>query len=244
MSVIVSSGNVGLSTASGFYRSDAYNVGVAGSVAVNTSQIVLPVTFANAGNCKGIILNHVYADSYDAGYYNVTVTLQQFVAGSWVDTLATKTLSPNAIFNGSIPLAAGWITQYEFTIPVAVTTAASTWRFTITQSSGGTGTKRATFRTSTGASAANISYITYSDVLVTASSGNDFVCVRSGDTVTVDTTFGLKAYAGTSDATYGYCAWLCRNTDPSIANVANLVWDGSSSKTLTIDGLIICFINY
>jgi hypothetical protein len=64
MAVIVTNGNTTLATASGFYRSDAYNIGTycngiaTGNfgLSLTTAKQNIAVTFANAANCKGVVL--------------------------------------------------------------------------------------------------------------------------------------------------------------------------------------------
>lgn len=60
MAVLVSKGATSLSTANGWYRAESYNVGMATAGVTQLASIPsvnLPVTFANAGNCQGIILS-------------------------------------------------------------------------------------------------------------------------------------------------------------------------------------------
>jgi len=58
MATIISNGNTTLGTASGFYRVESANLGCmhATLLALTTTRYI-NVTFANAGNCKGIVLN-------------------------------------------------------------------------------------------------------------------------------------------------------------------------------------------
>ena len=58
MAVIVSNGATNLSTASGFYRAESYNLSsYSTTYLVLSSTRTINVTFANAGNCKGLILH-------------------------------------------------------------------------------------------------------------------------------------------------------------------------------------------
>ncbi len=83
MTVIVSDSNNAsydglLATANGFYRAESYNLGVGSStsLAVSTPRY-LNVTFANAGNCQGIVLG-CGATSVSTTAYGVNVVLEQY----------------------------------------------------------------------------------------------------------------------------------------------------------------------
>ena len=96
MAVIVSNGATTLATASGFYRAEAYNLSPYSTTMLALSSTrTLDVTFANAGNCQGIIL-HLAASSHVNK--DVTVVLQENVASVWTDR-ATKTLTAAQISN-------------------------------------------------------------------------------------------------------------------------------------------------
>jgi len=58
MAVVISNGNTTLNTASGFYRVESYNLGTGSStnLALTTTRYQ-NITFANAGNCLGIVLD-------------------------------------------------------------------------------------------------------------------------------------------------------------------------------------------
>ena len=85
--------NGNITQANGLYRVEAGNLSAFSSTvqALSTSAYTIPVTFANAGNCKGIILPLIPTDSTVAR--SVTVVLQELVGGTtWTDR-ATKTLT-------------------------------------------------------------------------------------------------------------------------------------------------------
>jgi hypothetical protein len=101
MSVIVSdsrnaSYDQGLATANGFFRAEAYNLGMNAQTgsALNTFR-TLAVTFANAGNCQGIIFNMFAISS--ALDRIVTVRLQEATA---VDSFNTSTERVNRVAHG------------------------------------------------------------------------------------------------------------------------------------------------
>ena len=121
MAVIVSNGATNLSTASGFYRAESYNLSsYSTTYLVLSSTRTINVTFANAGNCKGLILHLTGAGTNK----NVTVELQENT-GSWT-TRASKTLTVTDIASNSLSLlCATYIKAFEFATPYAVDTTAT-----------------------------------------------------------------------------------------------------------------------
>jgi len=132
MSVIVTNGATNLSTASGFYRSDAYNTGSqAGGNNTSTGPLYLalsttrtiPLTFANAGKCMGAIIcvSSLYDGSgLDVSNYSksITVTLQQ------IHTPVTMTIaSPCVVTDTSHGLSDGQALEFATTgaLPTGVT---------------------------------------------------------------------------------------------------------------------------
>ncbi len=78
-----------MSTANGFYRVEADNVSpMSNTVLALTTTRYINVTFANAGNCQGIVL---FLVTISMTSREVTVNLQEN-AGGWT-TRATKTHS-------------------------------------------------------------------------------------------------------------------------------------------------------
>jgi hypothetical protein len=112
MAVIVSNGATNLSTVNGFYRAESYNLSTYSTtvLALSTTRQI-NVTFANAGNCKGLIIPlcaiaHVTRD--------VTVLLQENVASVWT-TRASVTLTAAQISNSTANTTqANWYTPFEF----------------------------------------------------------------------------------------------------------------------------------
>jgi len=244
MAVIISNGNTTLATASGFYRVETYNLaGFSTTRLLLTTTRTISVTFANAGNCQGLILglnpNTIGADANT--YRDVTVKLQEDVVGVWTDR-ATKTLTGDEMYNSStvVGLLSGtpcvWIVPFIFGTPYAVTTAGSTWRFEISlAASAGSVTNTTSIQTS---DATNPFYASWCDNAVSFAS-NDVVIAKNN--VVIDMTATFKGILGTGDTTRSVCAIACKNTDPTVANVAQFIWENpaAASYTLTIDGLFI-----
>lgn len=234
MAVLVSNGPTSLATANGFYRAEAFNLGMFSTtdLALSTTRTIA-VTFANAGNCQGLILALTCA-AMTATLKSVVVTLQENVAAVWTDR-ATVTLSAATIANNVANAQSdGWIVTFTGgTFPYAVTTAAGTWRFQISQT--GAQANNWSIRTS---DATNPFYVTWCDNALSFASNDVLVCK---DVVTIDQTATLKGVLGTGETTRSVCAIVCRSTTPTPAAVSNLVWAASpaASYTLTLDGLLI-----
>jgi hypothetical protein len=147
------------------------------------------VTFANAGNCKGLILHLTGA------YTNKDVTVElQENTGSWT-TRASKTLTVTDItIGGSTGLnCSSYIIPFEFATPYAVDTTASKWRFQITQGTGNA--YNWSLRTSNGTAP---SYITWCDNAV--SYATDDVIIAK-ETITIDQNCTFKGLLSTGDST-------------------------------------------
>jgi hypothetical protein len=82
-------------------------------------------------------------------------------------------------------------------------------------------------------------YATWCDTQLTPTSGADFIIFKNY--VDFTASFTLKAYAGISTGNRGFCAWVCRNLDPTPDNVAFMrIPDTIASLvTLQLDGLVI-----
>lgn len=229
MAVIVSNGATNLSTASGFYRAESYNLSTYSTtiLALNTARQI-NVTFANAGNCKGLIL-HLYGSGTNR---DVTVELQENT-GSWT-TRASKTLTVTDIASNSLGLLwATYIKAFEFTTPYAVDTTASKWRFQITQ---GTGNAYNWYiRTSNGTAP---SYVTWCDNAVTYAT-NDVIIAKEPITIDQDCTF--KGLLSTGDSINSICAIACASTTTDPTANGMIVWDDTpaSSYTMNIDGYMV-----
>lgn len=237
MAVIISNGNTNLSTASGFYRVEAHNLSSFSTTVLTLSSTArtIDVTFANAGNCQGILLALLPAGSTSGAsvYPDLTVTLQENVAGSWTDR-ATVTKTGTEIYNNA-DNASNSITYMPFTggtFPYAVDTVASKWRFAITQSTGSSHQ----LRTSNGTAPF---YATWCDNAVSFTNGDTVICK---DIVTIDQSATFSGTLGTGDSANAVCGIVCKSaTAPTTSNTeGNFQWATSpaGAYTLTIDGLL------
>jgi hypothetical protein len=225
MAVIISNGDTTLNTANGFYRVEAYNVGILGGTLVSSADFNIPVTFANAGNCQGLGLAMYKPNS---GSLTFTVTLQENVASVWTDRTAVTYTEAQAV--GSNPYS-GTPTMFSiipfiFSSPYAVDTTASKWRFRV-QSSSAT-----FFHTSSGS---NYFYFTWCDNAVSHASGD---VVISKDKVTIDKTTTATGVLGTGDTANSIAMIGCRIADHT-ANKYSFDWDSSAAYTLTVSGYIL-----
>ena len=235
MTVWVSNGPRNLNAANGFYRAEAYNIGCFSSTSVSTFSIqYIPMTFANAGNCQGVILKLVNATGVTGCTRGIKVTLQQNT-GSWVDTAATCTLTyAQMTVTSCETLSSALFVPFTFGTPVAVTTAASTWRLKV-ESSGGSGPY---WYLST-SDATSPFYICWCDTAGTVADNDCLICK---DKVTINCTRTLKGVLGTGDTNYAMACLICSNlSDVSSANVSLLEWENPAggAYTLTFDGLCV-----
>ena len=237
MAVVVTSGNVGFSTAGGFTRGEAYNIGKFNTQTAlsDVTPKTIPVTFLNACNIKGIILAFAGNRSYATPGRSITVELQQYIASVWT-VVATKTLTYAQITNNEALNTMGtWITEFEFASPYTVTTAASTWRFNMyAVTASGTYNDLGWYSTD----GTNPIFVAYDDTSATYSDTNDTFVVRSQDTLIIDQSVHAKPITGTGDTTIGCSGLLCKSLNP--LNPYKLIWkaDPSTSFTWTSDGLI------
>lgn len=135
MSVIVSDSRNGsydgyLATANGFYRAESYNLGSYGttSALALTTRRVQGVTFANAGNCQGLILC-LQTISTGATNRDVDVRLQEAIP---VDSFNTSTERINRTGHGlanDTPVAF----TSTGTLPTGISTTAHTIYYVINQ---------------------------------------------------------------------------------------------------------------
>ena len=230
MAVIVSNGATNLSTASGFYRAESYNLSpMSTTYLVLSSARQINVTFANAGNCQGLILHLTPTNSSTK---DVTVTLQENT-GSWVDR-ASATLTAAQITNSVASNAqATWITPFTFSVPYAVNTTAGIWRFNITQ--GATGSQNWQLRTSNGSAP---SYIAWCDNALSYTT-NDVIIAK--DKITIDQDCRFDGLLSTGDSTYSVCAIACTGSTGDYNNNGMIVWDNTpaASYTMTINGIML-----
>jgi len=235
MSVVISNGATTLATASGFYRVEAHNLGMwSTTVQLLTVARTIPVTFANAGNCQGVVLALTAASA--TADKSVTVTLQENVASVWTDRTSVTVTAATITNSAAVSNYATWITPFTFGTPYAVTTAASTWRFSITQ---GAGTYNWNLKTS---DATNPFYATWCDNAVSYASGDVPI---AKDKITIDMSADFTGVALTGDATRSTCAVACTSSTPTPANVAMFEWENApaASYTLNINGYFVLGAN-
>lgn len=233
MATIISNGATTLNTASGFYRVEAANLGcMSTTVLALTSTRTIDVTFANAGNCQGVVL---CLNTASMTSREVTVSLQEDT-GSWT-TRATVTMTTTQIagegMTGTYKYRNVYFVPFIFSSPYAVDTTASKWRFEIKHGSG-TGT----WNLLTSNASAPF-YATWCDTAATFND-NDVVIVK--DKVTVDKTGTFGAVLGTGDTVNGVSCVICSNSqNPAIADVSYLQWisPATSAYTLTVGGKIL-----
>lgn len=230
MAVIVSNGATNLSTVSGFYRAESYNLSPMSTTYLTlASARTINVTFANAGNCQGLIL---YLTPTANCTRDVTVTLQENT-GSWVNRVST-TLTAAQLSNSVANNAqATWITPFIFSTPYAVTTASNKWRFNITQ--GATGSQNWQLRTSNGTAP---SYISWCDNAISYTT-NDVIVAK--DKITIDQNCQFNGLLSTGDSTNSVCAVACTGSTGDYNNNGMIVWDTTpaASYTMTINGLVL-----
>ena len=231
MAVIVTNGATNLSATGAYYRAESYNLCPFNNTNLQlTTARQIPVTFANAGNCQGIILHIV---SSNGTTKDVTVKLQEYVAGVWTDRVS-KTLTYGTITNSTADgTYANWITPFIFNTPYAVDTTASKWRFDVSQSVSGSGYWL--IRTSNGTAPA---YITWCDNTVSYTL-NDVLIAK--DKVTIDQTCRFNGLLSTGDAANSICGIVCTTNNPDYNTNGMIVWENapSASYTMTLSGVMV-----
>lgn len=224
----------GLGTVNGFYRVEAYNLGV-GSAIYTTNGIDLatetfiPLTFANAGNCQGTVVALWVTSTCDR---SVVVKLQHN-AGGWSDVAgATKTLTTSQVTNAITKKTGGWIRAFKFGTPAAVTTDASTWRLSVSQTGGTAGS----FYLLTSATTSPM-YACWCDNTVSFTNNDSLVVA---DAIIIDKTATVQGLLGTGMTARSCAITICASNDPTPDNVSLLTWENPAvaSYTLTVDGCI------
>lgn len=227
MAVIVSNGPTNLSATGGFYRAESYNLSAnSSSNLILTSKRQIPVTFANAGNCQGIIL---YLSAVGHCTKDVIVKFQENT-GTWVDR-DTITVSASTITNGvSNNTIVTWVVPIMLTTPYAITTASNKWRFEVSQ--GASGTMNWVLRTS---NSTDPSYITWCDNVVSYTNGDVLI---AKDKVTIDQTCRFNGVLSTGDTTGSVCGVACSSTSGDYTSNAMIEWQNTpaSSYTMTLNG--------
>lgn len=231
MAVIVSNGATNLSTASGFYRAESYNLGgfSATTLALTAAQTI-PVTFAAAGNCMGVIISLGATTHVDR---TVTVTLQENVASVWTDRVSSVLTGAQIANSVANTLQSTWIRPFEFSVPYAVDTTASKWRFSIIQSGGTTGTWGLV--TSNGTAPM---YATWCDTAATYAL-NDVIIAK--DCITIDRDCRFNGLLSTGETVNSVCGIACSSNSGDYTANAMIIWENApvASYTMTIDGYFV-----
>ncbi len=218
-----------LSTANGFYRAEAYNAALYNNTnLLLTTPRYINVTFANSGNCQGIVLA-IYTTSTTESN-SITVTLQENVEGNWTDratvtyTIDQITAAPSGYRRGN------WVVPFKGgTFPYAVDTDADKWRFKVFASAG-----THYLKTSNGT---DPFYVAWCDNAV---SFNDNDALVVADPVVIDKSCTFKGVLGTGDTTRAMAIMICRSLTPGFDTVSLLTWENppADSYTMTVDGVV------
>jgi len=229
MAVIISNGATNLSTASGFYRVESYNLSsFSPTTNALTSARQIAVTFANAGNCQGVVLAIMSSVTVNR---DITVKLQENT-GSWTDR-ASVTLTASQISAGASSTASTtFFVPFEFATPYAVDTASNKWRFDVSQ---GSGSSNWYLGNSNGTA---FMYATWCDNAVSYTT-NDVVIAKEKVTIDQDCTFaGLTSTGDTANAV---CAIACRPATYTVGSEAMFEWQNtpSASYTMQIQGWFV-----
>jgi hypothetical protein len=232
-----------LSTASGFYAAEAWNLGAYSTttLAISTPRTI-DVTFAHAGNCQGVVLG-CYAISSVTTAYGMKVSLQENVASVWTiratKELTAAEINPEYILGSAMGISGAnfffSFVPFKFDTPYAVDATASKWRFYI--ENGTSAGSSSVWQLST-SNATAPSYVTWCDNQATATDGDILIVA---DKVTIDKSFTTGAALGTGEATVGVAGWICRSTDISKTGVCLLEWENPpvASYTFTFGGRIM-----
>lgn len=231
MAVLVSNGPTTLNTASGFYQAESYNLGgfSATTLALTAAQTI-PVTFANAGNCMGVIISLGATTHVNR---TVTVTLQENVASVWTDRVSSVLTGAQIANSVANTIQSTWIRPFEFSVPYAVDTTASKWRFNIIQSGGTTGTWGLV--TSNGTAPM---YATWCDNAATYAL-NDVIIAK--DRITIDRDCRFNGLLSTGETVNSVCGIACSSNSGDYTANAMIIWENApvASYTMTIDGYFV-----
>lgn len=235
MPSIVSNGNVGLSTANGFYKTAARNPWTSGTLVVVTNVAATGTTIAftpdDTGNALGafVCISAAVGVPVDRSF---VVELQQNIATVWT-TVDSKTLTATEISNFATARAGEWIVPFTFTAgTVTLTTAASTWRLRCYGTGGTTGNWY--METSDGT---NPFFAVWTNTATSFASG-DCVWAKYPDIVTLDATTTLGPVFGTG-VTNRAAAMICSRSNDVANQPHTFAWDTAAARTVSIDGFIL-----
>lgn len=198
------------------------------------------VSFSTTGTLPtGVTANRVYyVVNKDTNTFQISLTLggdAVLMSGAngtghvlWV-VMRSKTLTATEIYNTTDNTCAQGLVPFEFSSTYAVDTTASKWRFCMEQIGG---TANYWYGQLSAASQPWV-YAVWDDTQVSFTS-EDSLIVK--DPVTIDQDATFKGVLGAGVTGNNWAIALCRNTDPTVANVGNLLVDSSASRTITING--------
>lgn len=223
-----------LTTANGWWRVEASNLAGGNTTALALSATrTIAVTFANAGNLRGVSVGLNITNGTTPANVKGTVTLVLKESGVTRQTVSlTKDQIRGNTPNG-VSFQSFWCPTFEFNYPV--TTAAGVWTIEISNS----GAEAGNWNLATSNGTAPF-YVAWCDNQVTASSGNDALVIRSN--ININASFTTKCNGlGTGDAVNGCSIMLLSSQDVSSPeNICNLRWEApAASYTLTIDGVMM-----
>jgi len=225
--------NGNITQANGFYRAEAYSLSAFDkNTSFPTSMwwYLVPVTFANAGNCKWIVL---LAIAEAAVNRPITVILQELVWWTWTDR-ATKTLTAQEISASTTSAAetfsvwqdfalSSFIRWFRFDTPYPVNTTAGIWRFNV-YAWAGTWTWYTSFQN-------GWFYVAWCDNQVSFTSDQDqFIAM---DTIYLNAAVTLRwaVFPWNSNAmSWFVCSWTTRD----IEQVSKLMWSIAPTTSYTV----------
>jgi hypothetical protein len=220
-----------LSTSNGWWRVEAHNLAGFNSTSLSLSATrTINLTFANAGNLRGIVIGLIAATKLSFMRETVTLTLKN--AGTVIATTSLNKSSIIGLADTDVNNNNCFTPRFEFNIPVLTTAGI----YTVEITNSGAGTTNWSLPTSNGTVPF---YLAWCDNQVTASSTNDCLCIQ--DPIVVNSNFTTKCNGlGTGDASNGASVVLLTGSNGAVANVANLRWiNPAAPYTLTIDGILV-----
>lgn len=235
MALIVTNGNVGLSTVNGFYKTAARNSWTVGTLVAVTNVAATGTKIAftpdDTGNALGASIWICAAVGVPTDR-SITVDLEKNITGTWT-VQDTKTLTATEISNFATAKAGEWHVPFTFTTgTTALTTASSTWRLNIYGSGGTTGNWYLETSDTT-----NYSFSVWTNTATSFASG-DAVLVKYPDILTLDATTTMGPLFSTGATTRAVALITTRSTD-LVNQPYCVIADTTASRTVTIDGFIL-----
>jgi len=225
------------SDVNGFYRVEAQNLGIcqsstgyisaAFSSTATTYNVTIPVTFANAGNCMGIMVVVYIGGTSGTTDRSLVVELQENVDGTWT-TRTSETITALQLRGDQSPPYQGYynrIIGIDFSTPYAVDTTASKWRFNFYRT-GGTGGSLYLVQTTTGAP----TFATWCNTSVSLGA-SDTLCVTKRTIVDRSQVLDVAALA-TGDTVNGVCCVIAGTIDQT---EYMLDWENSPASSYELE---------